>query len=219
MKILTREEIYQIVKKEILNIELLPGQRISEAEIAKKLGVSRQPIRELFIRLSHDQLVQVVPQKGTFISLIDLRQVKQVIKMRYLLEREVLIEACDKLSKREIHHLEGICLDQEQFIEEDDTEAFLRADNQLHKTIFEYCGYDVMWNIIESNTVNYSRFRYLDILEKENMVKIVSQHKQIIELIKEGNTNVLTELIEQHLYQGLIDSEHIVNRYEAYFKN
>lgn len=219
MQILTKEEIYNIVKQEILNLELEPGQRISEAEIAKRLGVSRQPIRELFIKLSHDHLVQVVPQKGTFISLIDLDYVKQVILMRYLIEKEVLAEACDSLTARDFHNLEGICLDQESYIEAGNTQAFLAADNQLHRTIFEICGHSVMWQIIESNTVNYSRFRYLDILEKEMMVKILEQHRNIIDLIKNKRLKDIDDTLSRHLYQGLDNSERILKRYKDYFKS
>ncbi|MBI9015223.1 MAG: GntR family transcriptional regulator [Clostridiales bacterium] len=214
----TKEHLYNTVKAEILDLELKPGVRISEAEVAKRLGVSRQPIRELFIRLTHDKLVQVVPQKGTFISLIDLDYVKQVIYMRFLVEKNILQEACDKLDDADIEKLKDIC-DSQTAIAEDggDPIEFLRADNSLHRTIFHMCGHDVIWSIIESNNVNYSRFRLLDVLEKDIMHRIVKQHRKIIELIETKNKSGLKELLEEHLYQGLDNSEHIIDRYKEYF--
>ncbi len=214
----TKEELYLKIRSEILSLELIPGQRISEAEISKRLGVSRQPIREMFIRLSYEKLLKVVPQKGTFISLIDLEYVKQVIHMRYLIEKEILVEACEKLDEKTFITLNHLCDMQELIVQnEGDSNEFLSLDNQFHRTIFEGSKHKVIWDIIESNNVNYSRFRLLDVLEKPAMGRIVNQHKTLLNYIKEKNKSAIQEMLKTHLFQGIENSDHITTKHKDYF--
>ena len=79
-----KEVIYTEVKNRILNLEYKPGQMISETEISEMLNVSRTPVREVFIRLSYEKLINIYPQKGTFVSLIDLHFVEESVYMRQI---------------------------------------------------------------------------------------------------------------------------------------
>ncbi|WP_313559779.1 GntR family transcriptional regulator [Ruminiclostridium cellobioparum] len=91
-----KEVIYQELKNKILNLEYKPGQMISETEISDLLKVSRTPVREVFIRLSHEKLINIYPQKGTFVSLIDLSYVSESVFMRNLLENQIVREIMEK---------------------------------------------------------------------------------------------------------------------------
>ncbi len=62
------ETVYAVLRKNIINLTLAPGTLISETDVAERLSVSRTPVREAFIRLSHEALVSIFPQKGTFVS-------------------------------------------------------------------------------------------------------------------------------------------------------
>ena len=68
----TRDFSYQILKTKILNLELKPGTKISEKEIADELSVSRTPVREAFMMLAQEDLLDVIPQIGTIVSKINL---------------------------------------------------------------------------------------------------------------------------------------------------
>ncbi len=70
-----REYVTRVLKYNIVNLNLKPGQAISENEIAELLGVSRTPVREAFLELAKASIVEVYPQKGTYISLIDMEMV------------------------------------------------------------------------------------------------------------------------------------------------
>jgi len=72
----TSKRIYHLIKEEIINLNFIPGLNISEKEISEKFKVSRTPVREAFVRLSQEGLLNIYPQKGTFVSLIDLSKYK-----------------------------------------------------------------------------------------------------------------------------------------------
>lgn len=214
----SKEYLYNKIRNDIINLTYKPGDAISEAGLAKQLGVSRTPIREVFIRLAHEKLINIYPQKGTYISLIDLNFVKQIIFMRFVLEKEIMKEACDHLSEEAINELKVICGFQKAIAEnKGDTVEFLKLDNSFHRVIFEDLNREVVWEILEKNNAHYSRFRLLDIYEKIPMEKIVKQHTKLIELLEKRDNEKLVELLEKHLHQGIEENEPLIGKYSEYF--
>ncbi len=82
----------------IIKLHLTPGSAISEAEIADRLAVSRTPIREAFIRLVEDGLLETYPQKGSIISLIDIEQAEEMRFVRKIIEKAILKEPANNLT-------------------------------------------------------------------------------------------------------------------------
>ena len=72
-----KEYAYRILKENIMSLELKPGELLSEVELSEKLNISRTPIREVIMRLKNEHLIEVKPQSGTYVSLIDLNLLKK----------------------------------------------------------------------------------------------------------------------------------------------
>src|SRR6218665_3652859 len=83
-------QVYRILREQIIQAELLPGERLSESDVAKTLAVSRQPVREAFIKLSEEGLVQVLPQRGTFVTRISVASVMDVRFVREAIEADIV---------------------------------------------------------------------------------------------------------------------------------
>ena len=94
-----KEYAYRVLKDNIMCLELKPGELLSESDLSEKLNISRTPIREVIMRLKGEHLIEVKPQAGTYVSLIDKEIIEEAIFMRRLLEKEVLKEACIKFSE------------------------------------------------------------------------------------------------------------------------
>ena len=90
----TREAVYMELREQILKLQLPPGTPLSENETSLLFKVSRTPVRESFLRLAQEGLVQVLPQRGTFVSLIDTALVEEARFMREQLEKAVILLAC-----------------------------------------------------------------------------------------------------------------------------
>ena len=101
-----REYALRVLKENIVMLELEPGSRISENELASELGLSRTPVREALIELSKGQIVEIYPQKGSFVSRIDWNLVEEAQFMRLTLERAVIRLACQGLEEEKIQGLE-----------------------------------------------------------------------------------------------------------------
>ena len=102
-----RAYTYRVLKENIMRLNLKPGESISEIELSEALDVSRTPVREAIVKLSEEKLVDVFPQRGSFVSKINLNLVEEAVFLRELCEKKILEIACkDPVSDSLITELE-----------------------------------------------------------------------------------------------------------------
>ncbi|MDF2700584.1 MAG: hypothetical protein K0Q49_2143 [Haloplasmataceae bacterium] len=215
------DSIYKALKRDICYLKLKPGNLISENEISQQFGVSRSPIRQVFMKLSEEGLVEIIPQKGTFVSLIDLKYVKDTIFLRFILEKEIITKFIEINTVENINFLKYNLTKQEnalKFIHEDDMLIeFNKLDNEFHRTIFEVTDHINIWNIIDKLASHYLRFRILDIFNKNNMKELYKHHTLILKYIEEKNFEQLYDVLDRHLKGGYERLVNIQNEYTEYF--
>ena len=211
-----KEVIYQELKNKILNLEYKPGQMISETEISDLLKVSRTPVREVFIRLSHEKLINIYPQKGTFVSLIDLSYVSESVFMRNLLENQIVREIMENGAelppeiKKNLRH-------QKDVVEEAGTvQEFLELDNEYHRMIFKAADHATAWDILSTTRIHYNRYRVLTMYLPEMLGKVYNEHCQLVELIR-NRDNACYSILKRHHYSGLDHPKALKEKYPDYF--
>ena len=131
-----REYVLRILKENIVMLELEPGSRISENELAAEIGVSRTPVREALIELSKSKIVEIYPQRGSYVSRIDWGLVEEAQFMRVTLEKAVIRLACQGLSEEKLEVLEKNVKLQQFYIDNNDIKELLELDNEFHKELF-----------------------------------------------------------------------------------
>lgn len=191
---------YRVLKENIMNLTLSPGQVLNEIELVDILGISRTPIREAVFKLKDEALINVYPQKASIVSPIDLNRVEEAFFLRKIVEIEVLKLCCQSCEGRFLKELEKNIYLQEIVInfEEDKTE-FFALDNEFHSVIYNSVNKSGVWKTIKTFSNHYDRLRYLDIIEKTNLVNLLNQHKEIINIIKTKNTAKVEPLLMKHL--------------------
>src|SRR6201984_3015487 len=131
----TRVEAYDALRSSIVSLQRTPGQRLSEAELAKELGVSRTPVREAIIQLRADGLVEVMPQLGSFVSKISLRNVREAQFAREALECAAIRIAAQRLDAAADERLRQNILLQRAAETSADLEQFYRLDEEFHREV------------------------------------------------------------------------------------
>jgi len=214
----TSKTIYYALREEIINLYLEPGTSISEKELSEKYSVSRTPVREALVRLAQEGLVNIYPQKGTVISLIDLSAVEEGRFLREHLERAVVKEACIEFSEENILALEMNLKFQEMYIENHDYKKLFEADEDFHKIIFEGCNKKRIWKSINDGSTEFQRIRVLRLAVNSSWDNIYLQHKEIFNVIKNRNAESAEKLMEEHLNMVIFDKNQIKESYPNYFK-
>jgi len=199
------DEIYLSLKKDIINLKLAPGQLISENEISKKYNVSRTPVKTAFLRLSSEKFIEIVPQKGTYVTLLDMELIKEIIYMRTVLEStvikgvigavhdEILCKLSDNLQKQE-EIVNGIEIDPSEFYD---------IDSKFHSILFDFAGKTRLWQIIQEFQVYYTRFRMLDIVAVGRFDQLHKEHCELFDIIKNNRTDKLDEMMDRHLHGNI----------------
>ena len=209
--------VYESIKKNIINLNMTPGNRVSEKEISERLNVSRTPVREAFIKLSKEGLLYVLPQRGTYISYIDLDIVEQARFVRESLERSVMKIATEKFPAELLQVLEENLKLQKSLIEEKKFSKFLELDEEFHKTIFSGCRKERTWSFIQQINTEYKRIRMLTFIADVNWKSVIEQHAQIIESIRDKDEEKGQVIITKHLKKLIFEQVVLKEKYPQYF--
>ncbi|OVE67441.1 GntR family transcriptional regulator [Clostridium diolis] len=215
----TSKVIYHNLREEIINLYLEPGTSISEKELSEKYNVSRTPVREALVRLAQEGLVQIYPQKGTVVSVIDLSAVEEERFLREHLERAVVKEACMEFPKENILALEMNLKFQKMYIENKDYKKLFNTDEEFHKIIFEGCSKKRIWNSINDGSTEFQRIRVLRLTVNSSWDNIYLQHKEIFNAIKNKNPEMAEEFMKKHLNMVIFDKTQVRESYPNYFKD
>jgi len=213
-----RDHVYETLRERIVTLALEPGRVISEKEISEALQVSRTPVREAFVKLAQEELLEVYPQRGTYVSLIDLRHVEEARFIREHLERAAAREACVAFSEASTADLLRIASEQRVAAERGDDAALFRLDEAFHRAIAVGSGKSRIWTVLEQMNVHLSRIRMLSVTAKADWDAIVAQHERIAEAIRAKDADRADRAMEAHLKKLLFEQDELKLAYPQYFK-
>ena len=129
------DQVFDVLQQRILTLELPPQTKISEAEVARKMGVSRQPVREAFKRLAKLGFLYIRPQSGTTVSLISERDVLRAQFIRIALEVQTCRTACKVITPKGIEALSDLIAQQLAAVAANDKRLFHALDDAFHREI------------------------------------------------------------------------------------
>lgn len=193
-----KEYAYRVLKENIMSLELKPGEVLSEMELSEKLNLSRTPIREVLMKLKGEHLIDVKPQSGTSVSLIDMELIEEAIFMRFAIEEKILKLACESFPESLLLELEKNLYAQEILANMDGGETeFHKLDTKFHETLFLGVNKMNVWQSILSISTHYNRLRLLT-QKTDSKHEVVNQHKKFLDLIRNKDADRIDELMNTH---------------------
>lgn len=194
------DRTYIALKNAIIDLELKPGQPITEEEISKKLGVSRTPIRTALGHLQHDGLIKVIPGKGTFVTEITEKQVEDLLSIRELLESLAVKLAAKKRTEEDLEALRYIIYRQEDTFRGrfKNKKAFLDIDTEFHGFIGKISRNEYLENQLASVMINIRRFLNATTVDAF-FEDVINEHKKIYEYIEMQDESTAEEYMKKHV--------------------
>ncbi len=213
------DDVYELMKREILNLSIKPGTMVTEQVICEKYNISRTPSRHVLQRLRDEGLIFSIPYKASYVSLLDLDSIKQLIYMRTAIESKVIKDAISLNHEDLITRLERSIRKQEELLSKDfSPEEFYEMDSEFHENWFIETDKLIVWQEIQKLLVHYTRFRMLDIVVVKNFYAIFEEHKELVRIIRETRTQDVDDMITKHLYGGIERlGDRISGEYRDYF--
>lgn len=203
-----REQIYLILRSLILTARLQPGEVVDEKAIAAKLGVSRTPVHEAVMRLSHEGLVDVRAQSRTLVSKIYRSQIHEAFLIRRALETECVAEAASRMTAAARNTLEDLLMLHRAAIDRRSFAEALRLDDAFHHAISEIAELPSLWHAIEVSKAPLDRCRYLIMPLPGKAAATLEQHHAVIEALASRSRGAARRAMKSHLeqsYEGILD--------------
>lgn len=214
-----REYASRVLKFNILNLYLPPGQPISENEIAESLNISRTPVREAFIRLAEADLIEIYPQKGTYVSKINLENVEEGWFARITLESAVVKLICENpVNEALIRDLEENLHMLKYYIDTGELFKIISMDEAYHRILYGACNKERICAAIESLNFDYYRTRIISLAHGIKPEEVFTQHTEIKNSIKERDGLKARKAVESHLNSVKVDEEILKNKHPEFVK-
>lgn len=211
-----KQYAYRILRRNILLLDMIPGERINEKEISQRLGLSRTPVREALLDLCRERLVEIYPQRGTRVALMDARLIDQGRFLRETVELALLELACKHITAEEIQSLEKNLQEQEMEADRGDIISFFLMDNEFHRLLFTFCKKETVFDAIGFYLPHFMRERMLRLSMFDTKALIVD-HYHIVDAIKRGDCRTAKRHLSEHLDHVMCDQKLLLEGFPEYF--
>lgn len=213
------DDIFEQLRSDIVNLRLLPGAKLSEVEMAGQHMVSRQPVREAFIRLSNMNLLQVRPQKATLVSKISNRSILNTRFIRTAIDVEIVRRACVSANAEDVDNIKRNLSEQQKAVKKNDGDLFHDLDYQFHQLLCVAADCTFAFKTIAENKSHVDRLCMLSLASPESRTVLLEDHTKIFEALRQRDADGIVALTRQHLSRldtTLIDAR---KKHPKYFED
>lgn len=195
----TTDVVFEQLHKEIVSLELLPRTKLSEADVARRFGVSRQPVRDAFSRLDNLDLLLIRPQRATEIRGFSIERISHARFVRLSVEMEVIRCACQVWDESRAAILDDNLAQQRKAIASDDQESFHELDSAFHEQLFELAGCAHATETIKECRQKIDRLCVLSLGRQSEAAMLVEDHQAVADALRARSVEDATSATRLHL--------------------
>jgi DNA-binding GntR family transcriptional regulator len=203
------DQIYDLLKKKILNSEIQPGERLMQEEVAKALRASRTPVRQAFQLLEKDRLVERLPQGGVRITRLDVETIDDLFAIRAVLETYGVELACDRIQPETIKTLRNIKEQAEQLLQsasiqrEAKIRQLFELNSFFHETIYRSTKSGYLLELISNLRNTVLRLRSLGLRKDSTWRQSWDEHGQLIDCLERQDKKAARKLMRRHVASAM----------------
>ncbi len=213
------EQIYKALRKSIVRLERRPGVSLSEKDICAEFGVSRTPVREALQRLAEEDLVDVFPHSGTYVSRISFTEAEEGFVIRSALEVESVRRACAHITDQQILDLQEIVTRMRNIVFENRLTDYIDEDDALHASIASYSALPRIWKFISLAKVHLDRMRQLSAPVPGHLADVTEQHAAIVHALSRRNAKQAELAMRIHLESSFAVMASLMQNRDDLFKD
>jgi DNA-binding GntR family transcriptional regulator len=197
--------VYEDLRAAIVSLALKPGARVDKTEICERLHVSRQPLAEAIARLAEERLVDVEPQKGTFIARIRLSDVAEAAFVRRALETAMVSAIAAAIEDTTLARLERILTYQAAAVKAKDTEEFYALDVRFHTMLFDRLAMRRVAGVVETSRAQLERTRRLLLPTPNRNQNTLREHRAVFAALQLRDPLKAASAMGAHLDEGMAE--------------
>ena len=191
--------VFDKLYEEIVTLDILPGSKISEAEVSKRFGVSRQPVRDAFMRLGNLDLLEIRPQRATSVRLFSISEIENTRFLRLAVELELIELMCANWNAEAAEAVQTNLDAQFAALDAGEADKLHRLDYEFHKLICNVSRRPMAFKTIEECKRKVDRLCMLSLAHDEGGAAVLQDHRAIIEAVDRGNVCDARSKMRHHL--------------------
>ncbi|WP_051229542.1 GntR family transcriptional regulator [Paludibacterium yongneupense] len=212
------QQVYLVLRRAIVRCVLLPGILLSEKDVSSLFGVSRQPVREALIKLGEAGLVRVLPQRGSYVSKVSLRQIREGRFIRDAVETAIVRKAAELVQPRQMAALELNIQQQERAVAQRDFAGFLDLDDVFHATLAAAVDCPRAWQFLENIKSHMDRVRYLTLGDISSLDVLLRQHAGVLAALRLRDAEAAAAAMHVHLRELQTTLEQVSRLHPDWFE-
>lgn len=189
------DQAYHGIRELIVSLQLAPGAVIDERALMERLGIGRTPVREALRRLAQEQLVEVYPRRGMFVTPVDVRQLARLSEVRQVLEPEAARLAAERATEADREELAALLAE----LEADGDHALMDLDERIHRAVYRAAHNDLMEATLEQYYVLALRIWVMALDRAHELKDAVQEHRALLEAIRDGDAGRAAETMRSHV--------------------
>ena len=194
-----RGRVFNKLREDILSGKYQDHEELKEVAIGEELGVSRTPVREAFRQLELEGLIQIVPNKGAYVTGITAKDVKDIYMIRSSLEGMCARLATENITEEQLEELEENVYLASFHASKGHMEQMTELDNRFHHILYEACDSKMLEKLLQDFHQYVMRIRKKTLSTKERGIASNEEHRQIMEAIKAINPDEAQRLANMHM--------------------
>ena len=198
----------------LINVgELRPGDKLTEAALAERLGVSRGPVREAFRVLEEAGLVQLEKNRGVYVRQVPLGEALEIFDLRAMIEAHVGATLANNATEQQLKNLKKLVLQMEQAVKVVDETTYYRLNIEFHEAMVSYTGNKKLISMYRKLTQELCLFRRRNFSDHALLVTSVDEHRDILDAIGSRNADKAAQALKQHV---LMSRERTIQNHVKY---
>ncbi len=198
------DQVYDYLRGEILTGRFAPGQQLKPEELVARLKISKMPVKEAIARLAAEGLLDVQAQRGTFVSRVDPRDLKETFEVRRALEMLAGELAVERVAKADIEQLRALVAEMEGSNKKTDVGRHLELNYKFHGVIVELSDnrrlietYHRLRVPIQMAGIHYRSENWIERVAQEGR-----EHRAIVQALEEKDAEAVSRAISEHIKRG-----------------
>ena len=210
-----RDVVFKTLRQAILTGELQPGERFMEIELAKKLGVSRTPIREAIRMLELEGLAVTRPRKGAEVAGMTLKDMEDVLEVREALDELAAKTACIKISEQELELLKVRKEAFEKSMETGNLKQIAEADVNFHDVIYQATDNAKLVTLLSNIREQMYRYRVEYLKDVAYYPILIQEHAEIVSGLEARDQALVVDAMNRHVSHQAMAMKAVIQNQEC----
>ena len=196
----SRSEIaYRILKEKIVTLALPPASLLNEADLMAELKLGRTPIREALQRLAFENLVVILPRRGTIVADLNLSDLQKIFEIRLELEVYAAQLAAERATPQQIADMEALFANVDELIGSGDHQRLIRLDHQAHRLLAQAAHNEFLEETLERLYTHVLRLWHVSLHKVSRLSEAIAEHQDLIAAVKAGDKQQAAQIMRAHI--------------------